>query len=266
MVSSQRSNAFRTALGGQKPVFFFGAGISAALGSPDWYRLAELLSKDLGESLAPRGHVGFEQLCGVFSRFEGAFGRNALTRRLQSELTGSKSYSTLVSSIIPFCDMSVVFTTNYDNTIEDTLQASSIPFCAIRSNALMAYFSRNEVNVIKLHGDFGDPSSMVITEKDFLIYGQTHSTMVKYLSATVATKPVIMIGYGANDLNILQSIADLAFTHGEHARRPVIMTVNWDARSTERAKQRGFHVIPTNGLTTDEIQEDIIGLFKTSVL
>lgn len=100
-----------------------------------------------------------------------------------------------------------IITTNYDNVLETIFNEFSV---MVGQNNLLLSNSLNIFEIFKIHGSITDPSSIVLTEKDYLEF----DSKLKYLSAKLLTifveHPIIFLGYGLGDVNIRKLFSELA--------------------------------------------------------
>ena len=117
----------------------------------------------------------------------------------------------------------IVITTNYDNLFETALNQVKAPggSLAPKYPLIKVYDptrhgppeivpldpSINEPIVLKLHGDFSKPESIVITEEDYIVFIQRMSDrhlhpIQENIRARMQSWPVLFIGYSLKDYNL----------------------------------------------------------------
>lgn len=224
---------------GCQPIIFAGAGLSRRyLGAPSWIELLEEVSKlnplvehsvayyrqkhgnllDVGEELIEpfhswawgegRQHFKNEMFEPETKQvdFLKFFIASYLQRSLQHGYArlAKIDISTeveLLKSIHPHS----IITTNYDELCETIFPdyKKIVGQKIIRSQGL----SIGEI--FKIHGCVGEPNEIVITRSDY----ESWSQKKKYLSAKLLTyfleHPVLIIGYGAHDPNVLSILRDI---------------------------------------------------------
>lgn len=100
-----------------------------------------------------------------------------------------------------------IITTNYDNLLEELFEE----FDVIVGQENMLFSNLNNIfEIFKIHGTCKEPNTLVITKEDY----ETFDSKLKYLSAKLLTifveQPIIFIGYGLGDLNILKLLEEIS--------------------------------------------------------
>lgn len=160
---------------------------------------------------------------------------NALSSEYKSELASLKS----------ICPQAII-TTNYDTFLEDIIftEHTSIIGQKIITNLIM-----DMGEIYKIHGCATDYSSIVLTKEDY----ETFNSRSKYLIAKLLTffleHPIIFIGYGVNDENIKNILADIDLVlGGENELMPNMFFVNWEREfDVNKSYPREHSVLLANG-------------------
>jgi hypothetical protein len=95
----------------------------------------------------------------------------------------------------------VFYTTNYDDFIERALRLHGRE---VRPVAIEAHMGRrdNYIEVVKFHGDFNHPDSMVLTESDYERRLKLDDPMDLRLRADLLGSGVLFVGYSFSDPNV----------------------------------------------------------------
>jgi len=216
-------------------VLFVGAGLSIGAGMPGW---AELISP-----LAAR--IGYEgdNLLKAAQYYENRKGRHALISHLQKQFNILEIEPTENHNLIVQLPVKIVFTTNFDNLLERAYRKAGKTIQLVVGQSSLPYWDESKVNLVKLHGTFDRPASIIITEHDFnTIYG-SNSLIMQHLGALLATKMFLFIGYSFNDPDLNQIYDQLSSKLKKHQSRPHIVTFNVEDFMAEDLSRRGFHVI-----------------------
>ncbi|MGE0671729.1 MAG: SIR2 family protein [Methylibium sp.] len=209
-------------------VVFVGAGASMLCGSPDWRGFA---SQVVG-ALAKGGVLSFleaEQLRGLgdsrrtlsiamaLAKEKGiAIDFDSILHPAKPVAIGSELYE-LLSSLRP-----VFVTTNYDKWLDDAEPAELSTEVRVGGEAEPArgpgrrpkYYLREHLSsalltergaVIHLHGSYTDPSSMVVSLKDYIEH-YADLRVQAFLSAMFKNHTVLFVGYGLAELEVLDHI------------------------------------------------------------
>lgn len=209
-------------------VVFVGAGASMLCGSPDWRGFAN----QVVGALEKGGVLSFleaEQLRGLgdsrrtlsiamaLSKEKGiAIDFDSILHPAKPTAIGSELYE-LLSSLRP-----VFVTTNYDKWLEDAGPEELITEVKVGGEAEPAkgpgrrpkYYQREHLSsalltergaVIHLHGSYTDPSSMVVSLKDYIEH-YADPRVQAFLSAMFKNHTVLFVGYGLAELEVLDHI------------------------------------------------------------
>ena len=193
-------------------VLFAGSGISRSRGLPLWDDLVKEMVKRLGpevESVDPLE---------VASLFEANFGRPALIKFLRDHLQVSDLHSNSLHECLLDLNPSKIVTTNFDDLFERALEQRKIPYASAATNGELSLIG-DRLLVLKPHGDFKHPDSLVFSRRDYARYPQ-HKAINATLFSWVARYSFLFVGYSLSDPDLeyqLQSIldaqGDLARTH-----------------------------------------------------
>ena len=209
-------------------VVFVGAGASMLCGSPDWRGFADRVVSVL-EKGGVFSFLEAEQLRGLgdprrtLSIAMALAKENGVTIDFDSilhptkpEAIGLELYE-LLSNLRP-----VFVTTNYDKWLDDTGPEELSAEFKVGGEAEPAkgpsrrpkYYLREHLSsalltergaVIHLHGSYTDPSSMVVSLKDYIEH-YADPRVQAFLSAMFKNHTVLFVGYGLAELEVLDHI------------------------------------------------------------
>ncbi len=161
-------NCVTTDLLYKKVSLFAGAGVSIHAGFPTWEQLLAPCFKDL--NLQAKEGV---DLLDVAQKYEDRHSRKSLNNILLDAIDnnlirlGSNNLSVLLS-FLPFGN---IWTTNYDNVLENSFNKNDVDFQKIfNSESFSATLKHKKMRIIKLNGDISSPSSIIITRNDLKKY------------------------------------------------------------------------------------------------
>lgn len=185
-----------------KTTLLLGAGASVPSGAPSGAELARHLWKVVGKS-DPQS----DDLIETASLLVRNFGRRAVMDEVVAKLKPLKPKGGLLG-LVQFGWLSI-YTTNFDQLVEDSLKVNKIPACVFKSNYDFTNKENQEgVKLFKLHGcvtqdaAFGHKSSMTITEEDYETFDQFRQTMFANLSAAMLMGDILVIGQSLRDRHL----------------------------------------------------------------
>lgn len=209
-------------------VVFVGAGASKLCGSPDWRGFADQVVGRL-EGAGALDFLEAEQLRGL--------GDSRRTLSIAMELAKKQKINIDFDSILHpqkpheaglelyklLASLRPVFvTTNYDKWLDEAnlgdlsleMKSGGESEPAIRATQRSKYYMREHLSsallaergaVIHLHGSYTEPSSMVVSLKDYIEH-YADPKVQEFLTAMFKNYTVLFVGYGLSELEILDYI------------------------------------------------------------
>ncbi|MHB8240777.1 MAG: SIR2 family protein [Solirubrobacteraceae bacterium] len=197
----------------QRVIPFIGAGVSAALELPQWETLLKTLTEEIQRGSPPDETVSYEEVrdaCKgdylqmaeyLFLCAGETIGpiRYALNAALQapSPLIDSTPHVELVNLAA-----SQVYTTNFDDLIEESYRALGRPVSLIAIARDVALADPERTHVVKYHGDLRHEDTLVLTESQYYTRLEFESPMDLKLRSDLLGRAVLFIGYSFSDINI----------------------------------------------------------------
>lgn len=111
----------------------------------------------------------------------------------------------------------LVVTTNYDDLYEKALAEIGEHAAKIVREQDLAHIPRSKPQVLKFHGDAGDPASLVVTGEDYLDWEGRVEALFSDVAAGFRRSSCVFIGYGMADENLRQIIGLVRKRLGKHA-------------------------------------------------
>jgi SIR2-like domain len=194
-------------------VILAGSGISLWSGLPSWTGLLHALAdtlEEMGLSAAPvRQEINSGNLLlaasyavhQIHKRELGAFLRKALRHPYVSPSELHRS----IAALGPSC----FITTNYDQLLETAIRQSGQHIeprvvtnrQPVEIADIIPASARNFV--FKYHGDLGDAESIILSREQYRQIKNDYPGMLRALSTLLATRPVLIIGFGLQDPDFL---------------------------------------------------------------
>jgi len=209
----------------RQAILFAGAGISAGLGAPTWSGLMGRIGEELefDPDVFARPGVSYLTLAEYYKIQKSSIG--SLRSWMDNHFNASEEAlrASIVHRLILDLDFPIIYTTNYDRNIENFYRFNSRAFRKIADVYDISKVRDGETQIIKLHGDFDNDESIVLTETQYFDRLSFESPLDIKLRADALGKTILFVGYSLNDINIRLLLYKLWRTwtdsgHGE--RRP----------------------------------------------
>jgi len=232
---------------------FIGAGVSRLAGCPSWVDFADAVLR----SLIQAGKFSYSQLDQI--RNLNPRVKLSFARRLALDSKVSIDYKALLHTVARsdhkdgcriyrslFALGNIFVTTNYDEWLDEhipgtsaTLTPSEAPSntsaimpmrVAHRANEFMPALLNEPNTVIHLHGSVLDPDKMILTTGDYLKhYANDHGSadaegenrVLTFLEYLFNKRSVLFIGYGLDELEILEYVLLKAGTRANSSSREI---------------------------------------------
>jgi len=243
---------------------FIGAGVSMAVQwkidgaikrGPSWGELvdraAELIGADDAELLRMRGtelqileymRIKFDTMQPLINWL------HASMQPKDDDLRASMLHSALAS----MSASRLFYTTNYDDFIERALRLFGQQVIAISSEHDLSQLMA-DIQVVKFHGDFNKPDTMVLSESDYERRMRLTSPMDFKLRSDILGRALLFVGYSFRDANVaylFRLITDYfgALPQSFAGKRAYIIYHNPSDFELQLFNARHIEVIPTYGL------------------
>lgn len=184
-------------------MLFAGAGVSANLGLPTWNDLISRIALELdydptifatyGDALA---------LAEFYTRKVGSIGPLRSWMDREWHRPGIDVSQSDIHRLIALGKFSRIYTTNYDRWLETAHQEFDVQYDKIAKVSDLVSTSDGRRQIIKLHGDFDDDASIVLSETSFFERMSFESPLDIKLRNDVLGNAVLFIGYSLSDINM----------------------------------------------------------------
>ena len=175
-----------------------GAGLSKAAGFVDWKGLLQDLAKEIGLKIEDEN-----DLISVAQFHKNSKqNRNRIDEKIVNEFT-DKDIETENHHIIARLPFKTIWTTNYDDLIEDTHYKYNKKV-DVKSDVDSLFVNRDNRSCVlyKMHGDKDHPNKAVLLKEDYEKYYYTHEPFVALLNSELITKSFLFVGFSFTDPNI----------------------------------------------------------------
>jgi len=95
-----------------------------------------------------------------------------------------------------------IYTTNFDDAIEDTFRAVNEPVAVVALPKHVATINPQKTQVVKYHGDLRHEQTLVLTESSYYSRLDFESPMDLKFRSDILGKSVLFMGYSFSDINI----------------------------------------------------------------
>lgn len=226
-------------------VLFIGAGISRMVGHPSWDGFADAVVNQLVKNEVIDHHEK-----SLINALPDPRKRLSIAKILDEDNGAKVDYKKIFELAEPWCDVydfinkydCTFVTTNYDKLIKPTISQGK-PETSWRS------FKRNDLlnakldtrgAVIHLHGCVDDPSSMIVTTKDYLEH-YVSDEVPKFLTHLFSTKVVLFLGYGLEETEILEYVLKSSNQKEEPQKRLFILQGFFNAEEPLFNKLKAYY-------------------------
>jgi hypothetical protein len=208
-----------------KPILWVGAGASAAAGYPTLWQLEEKIRAELPDT----DKTGFELIDAYIAEWSSA----DLENLLETQLGAPHKPAALHGSLARLAGaglFAAVFTTNYDELIEDALKTEGVHHIAQILQQNFKLQARAEVQVLKLHGSRADWASVVLSGESYRSFHDEFPLLINQLDLNLRTHSLLFIGCSMQDPRILEWLRALPESErrGLYASRVLITERDWD--------------------------------------
>jgi hypothetical protein len=185
-------------------LLFVGAGVSMNLGMPSWAELTAHMAARLGYDPAEFARLGDPQTLAEFFALEaGSLGplRSWMDvewhRDAAEKVRGSAVHRLIVELGFP-----VVYTTNYDRYLELAHDAHGVPYTKVANIGDLSRTRPGVAQIVKLHGDFEDDRSIVLTESSHFDRLALDGPFDLKLRTDLLGRTALFVGYSVSDVSI----------------------------------------------------------------
>lgn len=193
----------------EEVTLFIGAGFSIETGAPSVYDLKhDILEKFYNQQQKKKlEDADLSEISETFVEEECSGSREELISLLKSKFEYERKSMDDHKMLANIPHFKTIITTNYDTTLEDSYNENKR---SVIRNDKDCVYANKEVNIYKVHGDFTDPDSVIITTSDYNKVDKKHSPMWNKVYNEFTSNHVLFIGYGLKDSNILHIIEDIS--------------------------------------------------------
>jgi hypothetical protein len=190
----------------ERTVLFFGSGSSLPSGALSVAQLQNHFERTFGVPAA--GYTLAEQTGIIEHQTKD---RKRLIAELRSQFRGLSPTGAILN--LPLYSWKTLYTTNYDQIIEDTYKRKSVEIAAYASNFDFGMPRSGEaVQLFKLHGTIdkevvdGTQARIILTESDYDLTRQYREMLYTRLASDLAGAHLVIVGHSLRDTHIRAAI------------------------------------------------------------
>jgi hypothetical protein len=220
---------------------FIGAGMSGAVGLPDWKGLIAHCVESLNLKIERENDL--PAVTQYFLNRRGgnrAYLNHLVAREFDKPTDITERHRIIVRLPIP-----TIWTTNFDRIIESAFFAADRQIDIRRADSDFAKGRRHDVVLNKMHGDVDRPHKVVLSESDYERYAKTHPIFQNALEGDLITKTFLFLGFSFTDPNLKYMLGHLGSLLGDSKRiHYAIMRkarLNWDDEKAEEEFEYEFN-------------------------
>lgn len=185
-------------------ILFIGAGVSKNLNLPDWKELISEIANELEFDddvfLTYGDYLSLAEYYLLNNNNKIGKLRSWMDTKWHSgdiKIEDSEIHRHIATGNFP-----IIYTTNYDRWIEHSLKHYNKKYKVIVDVSDIADIKSDVTQIVKLHGDFSDDSSIVLGESSYFDRLDFDSPLDIKFRSDMLGKSVLFIGYSLSDLNI----------------------------------------------------------------
>ncbi len=219
----------------RKLVIFAGAGISVDAGAPRWNDLIKQLAKEIDIPEHENDNFRIAQM--YYNERQSKEYLEKIREILKYKQLRHNEIHEAIIKLRP----EHILTTNYDNLLEQAINAGAYPFSVVSKDNQFPY-SRNVSLLVKIHGDLDD-NDFVLKEDDYLEYANRYPLIEAFVKSIFTSKTVLFVGYSFSDPNLKMILQTARNILGQHYQNAYLLYTDEQLHSAQREywKQKGVY-------------------------
>jgi hypothetical protein len=184
-------------------ILFVGAGVSRSLGLPSWAELIDHIASELNYDPRVFARNGsYLELAEYYELQKTTLGplRSWMDRKWHAN--ESRVKASAVHNAILDLDCPIIYTTNYDRWLELAHSHRSRDFTKVANVGDFTKIRDGTTQIVKLHGDFDDDQSLVLTETSYFDRLSFDSPLDIKLRSDAIGRSILFVGYSLSDINV----------------------------------------------------------------
>lgn len=238
-------------------VLFVGAGASRAAGYPSWAELCDAMKRRIlhtaqtvAEQHQLEQYLTYNDALAAAQLLRERIGAFEYHRFLRETLRRPASLAP-VHEALRLLPTKLVITTNYDKLLERTFRTpdGDDPPVLFSAPQLAQLEERQELSILKMHGDIDHPETIVLTADDYRTYFEQRRAVRDYLEHQFSYRTVLFVGFGLKDPNFELIYEEARRTLLERKRPAYALMVGNNPFESLQWQRRGIHIIDLSSYT-----------------
>lgn len=222
---------------------------------PDWGALGKAFADEMD-------HYDYSGTIDAISAYEHAYSRPIMAEKMNKFLLNGMVKPGQTHEAFCRLQFDIVCTTNFDHLLEDSCRKISKPCRPIISESQLSIAPlKDELTLLKLHGDIDHPDKMVVTEEDYDKFLDQNPMLATYLSNLLITRTPMFIGYSLDDDDFRQIWQIIKSRLGKMVRQAYVIIVKCSETEKARYERRGVKVVNIEG-EVDNYPQILTDLFN----
>lgn len=222
----------------------------------DWMEFIKLIGSKIWPEIADENKLSEKctDFLYVVQLFKDRFGEDEFYKMVKlaiptNDYIPSNIHKELLG--IPWTD---VITTNMDNLIEKTFNLLNIPHELIIDDEQISINSNPYPKIIKMHGTWDRPNTIVFSEEDYRLYEEKHPLMVVKIKQIFAERTVFFIGFSLTDPNFKKIFFWIKDILKKYQKKAYAFIPNADRNEVEYWRSRNIVIFNNSDISFDYMQ------------
>ena len=244
----------------EEVILWAGSGMSIAAGFPSGSKLRDIIYNDL--SLSEKEQVNpdlpLQDLSEEYYRIKGNNKNSLIKILLKNFVDVDPENMDLHNKLVSVPHIRTIVTTNYDTLFETAYGKKSE---VIYNAKHIPHLNKNKVHIYKVHGDFAEPDSIILTRSDYNNFfkdSKENNLIWTSIKQIIASKNILFVGYNLEDFNVSVIFDRITETLGDYRKECYLAAPNLPTHKANDLIKKNIHYLNTTAeILFDELIADI---------